>query len=129
MVYTTAEDQYIYKCATESRTVCHGLTKAAKKLGRTEKAVMYRYYNVIKKNSKKRAYNERVRTEVLTSVQRSAKAKARAKAKAAKADEKFYSEHQKMLNRNVRFTLASLAKDHDQITVTIKGTEVTAVFK
>lgn len=126
MAYTLEEDKYIYKCATTSRTICHGLHKAAKELGRTEKAVMYRYYNVLKKNTKKRKYNERVRTDVLKSVA----AKKKAKDPFANAKSTFsMSKHQKMLDQDVRFTLASLAKDHDHITIEVKGKQITAVFK
>ena len=133
MAYTPAEDKYIYKCVNESRTVCQGITKAAKKYGRTEKAVMYRYYNVLKKRVRK--YDAGSSGPVGNAI----RAKARAKAKAKKAEikdpfgevtSKFsMSKHQKMLDKSVRFTLASLARDHDHITIEVKGKQITAVFK
>jgi len=129
--YTAAEDKYIYKCATESRTVCQGITKAAKKYGRTEKAVMFRYYNVLKKRARK--YDAGSAGPVGKAI----RAKARAKAKNAEMKDPFgevkskfsMSKHQKMLDKSVRFTLASLARDHDHITIEVKGKQITAVFK
>ena len=131
--YTAAEDKYIYKCVKESRTVCQGITKAAKKYGRTEKAVMFRYYNVLKKRASK--YDIHSAGPVGNAI----RAKARAKAKAKKAEikdpfgevtSKFsMSKHQKMLDMDVRFTLASLARDHNHITIEVKGKQITAVFK
>ena len=80
----------------------------------------------MKKNTKKRKYNERVRNDVLKAVA----AKNKAKDPFANVKSTFsMSKHQKMLDQDVRFTLASLAKDHDHITIEVKGKQITAVFK
>jgi PHP family Zn ribbon phosphoesterase len=112
--YSIEDDKYILRCARTSETVCHGLTKAARALGRTEKAVLYRYYNVLKNSS---LAKKQVKKAVVT------------KAPKKTTMSNFISKHQKMLDMDVRFSLASLAKDHENITITIQGKQITAVFK
>jgi len=102
--YSAVEDKHILKCVAASNTICGGISKAAKHLGRSENAVLQRYYLIKKKKAK-------VRTV------------------AAPKTESFMSKHQKMLDKDVRFSLASLAKDHECITIEVKGTQITAVFK
>ncbi len=113
--YSTVEDKHILKCVTESSTICGGINKAAKHLGRSENAVLQRYY-LIKKNAKKASKKRTLPRSV---------------GKIFNSDpfETFESKHQKMLDMDVRFSLASLAKDHECITIEVKGTQVTAVFK
>lgn len=102
--YSAVEDKHILKCVADSNTICGGINKAAKHLGRSENAVLQRYYLIKKKKAKARVVAE------------------------PKVDT-FMSKHQKMLDQDVRFSLASLAKDHESITIEIKGTQITAVFK
>lgn len=109
--YTTQDDQYIVDVVRKSKNNCIGFEKAAKKLNRSPNAIMQRYYQRLMHGKPKR------------------------KAVVAgdpfgKTTSKFsMSKHQKMLDKDVRFTLASLAKGHQNITVTIQGKQVTAVFK
>tara|TARA_R100000544_G_C2225007_1_gene60089 strand:+ start:591 stop:932 length:342 start_codon:yes stop_codon:yes gene_type:complete len=104
--YSKSEDNYISKCATTSLSVTGGLAKAAKALGRSPQAVTQRYYGTIRRKASLTVKN---RPETVGSV--------------------ISKETQETLDKSVRFTLASLAKDHNHITIEVKGTQVTAVFK
>lgn len=101
--YSAVEDKHILKCVAESNTICSGISKAAKHLGRSENAVLQRYY-LIKKNAKTRVV-------------------------AQPKTDSFMSKHQKMLDQDVRFSLASLARDHESITIEVRGKQITAVFR
>jgi len=104
--YSKSEDNYIAKCARSSSGVAGGLKKAAAALGRSPQAVTQRYYTKIRG---KASSNVKNRPETVGST--------------------VLKDHQETLDKSVRFTLASLAKGHENITIEVKGTQVTAVFK
>ena len=103
--YSKSEDNYIAKCARSSSSVSGGLKKAAAALNSSPQAVTQRYYTKIRG---KASLNVKNRPATVGNI---------------------VQDHQKTLDKSVRFTLASLAKGHENITIEVKGTQITAVFK
>jgi len=113
--YSKSEDNYIKKCTKSASTVAAGLRKAAKALNRSETAISQRYYSKIKGGKKK---PETVGSLAISPFMAPNESKSNV-----------MLEHQKELDKSVRFTLASLAKGHENITIEVQGKQITAVFK